>query len=596
MPLPASRYLQLLLPLLVASCVASESTPELDPGKSDGTSGQCRSYADAISTGTVEDSDAQELSGLIASRTRPGMLWAHNDGNGNTLKLYALARNGEMQRSIRIRGLDLEDLEDIAMGPGPIANQDYIYLADTGDNGNDRDEIKIIRLKEPNIDVDDVIERDDVEVFRFRYDDRDPHDAEALMVDPETGDIYVVTKHGPDERRTRVYKSEFPLDPTGRNTLVEVLRDQDAPELRGSVVAADITPDGKQIALLFKEEATRIWNREPGESIADTLRKSACLAPSAPGQQESFAFSAESDGYYLVPEGAEPTMSFVAPRQRCPEIASTDETGPLDAQSLEEVSGLVVSGRDPDLLWAVNDSGQGLTRNHITALHRDGTHLADIPLPTIENNDWEDLAIGPGPTPTQSYLYIADIGDNDEDRGKIQVHRVAEPDPDPAAIVDEIETFTFEYPNDKPRDAESLFVDPISGTLYIITRPRGGSGKTRVYRRQAPFRTDDKMTLEKVMDADDSADLEHSIVGADISSDGMVLALARRDGAPLLYQRNTEGPAFEALKYPGCRLQSFAGKHDAIALEADGRGYLQLGEGSEPTLFQAVLSFLDPTP
>jgi hypothetical protein len=578
----------------VASCVAAHPDQSPDPSKSDDSSGQCIEYADAVATGKVRDSDAQELSGLVASRSRPGLLWAHNDGNGNSLKLYAVDRDAQVQKEVRIRDLDLEDLEDIAIGPGPIAGQDYIYLADTGDNDNDRREIQVIRIPEPDLDSEEDIQRAEAEVYRFRYDDHDPHDAEALMVDPDNGDIYVITKHGPDERRTRVYKGEAPLDPVGRNTLVEVLRDEDASELRGSVVAADISQDGRRIALLFKDEATRIWTREPGQSIADTLRLDACHAPSAPGQQESFAWSTESAGFYLVPEGSNPEMSFVAPAEQCPEVTSAGEIGRIEVDSFEEVSGLVVSRRDPDLLWAINDSGHGDTRNHISAIARDGSHFGDIALPTIENVDWEDLAMGPGPNPELSYLYIADIGDNDRERGKIVVHRLAEPLP--GESVDEVESFSFEYPGDQPHDAESLLVDSLTGDLFIVTRQRQGDSKTKVYRARAPFDSEGKTTLEKVLDADDSDELSHTIVGADISEDGLVVALARRDGVPLLYHRRPEGPAFEAWKYSGCRLHSFAGKHDAIALDSKGDGYFQLAEGTDPGLFEAVLSFLPSSP
>jgi hypothetical protein len=522
------------------------------------------------------------------------MLWAHDDGNGDHFKLYALDRNGTLIQEVRIHDLDLEDVEDLAIGPGPDPELDYIYLADTGDNDNNRDEIKVVRLAEPDVDEVTSIPRSQVDVFRFRYDDHDPHDAEALFVDPDNGDIFVITKHGPDERRTRVYKGEAPLDPVGRNTLVEVLRDEDASELQGSVVAADISTDGSRIALLYKEEATRIWTREPGQSIADLLSGPACHAPSASGQQESFAFSVESDGFYLIPEGAQPALSFVATEEECPEVDAVEDLGRVEAEGLEEVSGLVVSQRDSDLLWAINDSGGGEARNHITALARDGTHLGDILLPTIENIDWEDLAIGPGPVSGLSYLYIADIGDNDQARGKVVVHRFAEPLPN--ETVSEIESFSFEYPNDDPHDAESILIDPISGDLYIITRARPGDTKTKMYRALAPFDAEGKTTLHKVLDAGDTGQLGDTIVSADISADGLLVALARREGVPLLYHRRPEGPAFEALKYPGCQLHSFAGKHDAIALDLGGVGYFQLPEGIGPHLFEAALSFLPASP
>jgi hypothetical protein len=555
------------------------------PDKSDDSSGQCAQFADAIQTGRLKGTDAEEISGLALSRKTPGLLWAHNDGDGDNAKLYAIHRDAELRAEFPIHDFDIVDLEDIAFGPGPDPDIDYLYLADTGDNGNDRDEIQVLRIPEPTLDRQGEILRDEVEVFRFVYDDSDPHDAEAIMVDPDSGEIYIVTKHGPDERRTRVYKSERTLDPVNENPLLEVLRDSDVPELAGSVVAGDISLDGSRIALLFKDEATRVWTRDAGESITETLRKPACHAPSASGQQEALAWTLDGEGFYLLPEGQEPQLSFVTTRRKCPEVSAVSETGPVLADSLEEVSGLVLSAHDPDLLWAINDSGRGDSRNHISALSRDGQHLGDIPLASIENEDWEDIAIGPGPIEGQGYLYVADIGDNDLERGNIEVHRFVEPSV--GDQVDEIETFTFEYPNDRPHDAESIFVDPVSADLYIVTRQRSGDEKTRVYRAKAPLDSSDKIQLKKVLDDGDNPDLNQSIVAADISADGSTIALARRDGVPLVYERNPEGPAFEALHYRGCRAQSFPGKQDSVALEQDGSGYFQLSEGQNPILFHA---------
>ncbi len=142
----------------------------------------------------------------------------------------------------------------------------------------------------------------------------------------------------------------------------------------------------------------------------------------------------------------------------------------------------------------------------------------------------------------------------------------------------------FEYPGDDAEDAESLFIDPITGDLYIISRKRQGNTSTNVYRAKAPFDTKAKIDLKEVFSEDDNSDLSQSIVGADIRADGLQLALLRRDGVPLLFERHPDGPAFEALSYRGCRAIGASGKHDAIALDANG-GFFQLGEGSAPALF-----------
>ena len=539
-------------------------------------------HGDSVITGEVRDNDASEISGLAMSRQQPGLLWAHNDGDGKNLELFAMARDGSGFREFKVGGLDLTDVEDISMGPGPDPSVDYLYLADTGDNPNDRKEVQVIRLPEPSLDAGQEIAEADVEVFRFEYDDDDPHDAEAIMVDPRTGDIVIVTKHGPDERHTRVYQSRPTLDPVGINILDEVLRDEDAPWLKGSAVAADISADGSKVGILFKDEATRTWEREPGESIADVLRRPACQSPSAPGQQEALAFTADGRGYYLIPEGRNANISFVAERASCANFGNPEARNDVISPIVEEVSGLAISARNPGVLWAINDSGKGESRNVLTSLTTDGEHIADTDLTRIVNEDWEDIAVGPGPEFGLSYLYIADIGDNDAERGNVQVYRFVEPVP--GEVPDRIDTLRFEYPGDNAEDAESIFIDPITGDLYIISRKRQRNTATHVYRAKAPFDTEEKIALNEVFGEEDNSDLAQSIVGADIRADGLQIALLRRDGVPLLYERHPDGPAFEALAYRGCRASGANGKHDAIALDASG-GFFQLGEGIAPTLF-----------
>ena len=90
-----------------------------------------------------------------------------------------------------------------------------------------------------------------------------------------------------------------------------------------------------------------------------------------------------------------------------------------------------------------------------------------------------------------------------------------------------------------------------------------------------------------VLGEDDQADLAQTIVGADIRADGLQIALLRRDGIPLLFERHPDGPAFEALLYRGCRAIGARGKHDGIAIDAGG-GFFQLAEGASPTLFYSA--------
>src|SRR5690606_28443866 len=80
----------------------------------------------------------------------------------------------------------------------PRAGRDYLYVADTGDNFSTRESgVSIHRILEPTppeLDAaGDAPLRAKVETMKLTYPEG-PEDAEALLVDPEVGRLYVVTK------------------------------------------------------------------------------------------------------------------------------------------------------------------------------------------------------------------------------------------------------------------------------------------------------------------------------------------------------------------------------------------------------------------
>ncbi len=91
----------------------------------------------ATVTGRVADPEATELSGLVFSRTRPDVLWTHND-SGDVPRVFALRRDGSVLGRTQITGAEAVDWEDIATGPAPGGGA-LLYLADIGDNARARD-------------------------------------------------------------------------------------------------------------------------------------------------------------------------------------------------------------------------------------------------------------------------------------------------------------------------------------------------------------------------------------------------------------------------------------------------------------------------
>lgn len=139
--------------------------------------------------------ELREDSGLVVSRTQPGVLWANND-SGDAPVLYAIDVKGKLLAKVAVQGATAVDWEDIAGGrcPEDGAATHCLYIADTGNNNRSRDVLTVYVVAEPKISGADPARPIPVRAhsFRFRY-PGDPEDAEAIAVLP-TGDVTIVTK------------------------------------------------------------------------------------------------------------------------------------------------------------------------------------------------------------------------------------------------------------------------------------------------------------------------------------------------------------------------------------------------------------------
>ena len=67
----------------------------------------------------------------------------HNDGSHK--EIFAVATTGKLVARVRIPTA-IDDVEDIAIGPGPRSGVDYVYLGDIGDNDDKRPEVRLVRF------------------------------------------------------------------------------------------------------------------------------------------------------------------------------------------------------------------------------------------------------------------------------------------------------------------------------------------------------------------------------------------------------------------------------------------------------------------
>ena len=199
--------------------------------------------------------DLKEDSGLVVSRTQPGVLWANND-SGDAPVLYAIDEKGKLLAKVAVQGATAIDWEDIAGGPCPEdgAATHCLYIADTGNNNRSRDVLTVYVIDEPSISGADPARPipANARAFRFRY-PVEPEDAEAIAVLPN-GDVTIVTKGRTPTiaffglRKTSIVKALMSGDVL---TAVHQGDTGIAPDqgLGRWVTAAAMSPDGKTLAV-----------------------------------------------------------------------------------------------------------------------------------------------------------------------------------------------------------------------------------------------------------------------------------------------------------------------------------------------------------
>ncbi|HWI70887.1 MAG TPA: hypothetical protein VNT55_02960 [Baekduia sp.] len=243
--------------------------------------------------GRVSAPEATELSGLVASPTQRGVLWAHND-SGDRARLFALRTDGSLIASLDVPGAEAVDWEDIAVGPG-----DELLVGDIGDNRAARASVDVYRVPEPRL-ADGPSATAAATRLRMTYPDG-AHDAETLLADQRTGEIVIVTKQL--DGNSGVYAARV-TDPALRKTGSLRLG------LGGLATAGDVSADGTVVAIRTYT-ALYVWSRRPGATIAQTLRRAPCVGSAQlarEGQGESLTLSRDGTSFFTVPEGASPAL------------------------------------------------------------------------------------------------------------------------------------------------------------------------------------------------------------------------------------------------------------------------------------------------
>jgi len=234
-----------------------------------------------------------EASGLVASIINPGKLWTLND-SGNDPEVFLINQQAKIETTYRLNKVENIDWEDIAIGAGPVENQNYLYVGDIGDNKAVRDCKLVYRFPEPVATGQESATITAFDTLILKLPDQ-RRDSETMIVDPLSKDLFIISKR---EDSVTVYQAHFPFP---HDTIVMENKGRIPYKL---IVAGSISPDGSEV-LLKNYGKIYYWKRKSNESIPDVLKREPKRLTYEPEHQgEAICWARDGSAFYTLSESS----------------------------------------------------------------------------------------------------------------------------------------------------------------------------------------------------------------------------------------------------------------------------------------------------
>lgn len=254
------------------------------------------SYEKPKTVGTFQDPRIRESSGIAASPCQTDVYWTHND-SGDGPQIFASDLRGRSLGSWQVAKAKNVDWEDIAAAK-EADGRCFLYIGEIGNNKGERAEGAIYRVAEPAAGGSGG-ETEAASVMRFRYPDG-PHNAETLLVNPDSGLIYILTKRS--DAPSTIYRLPMNFDSPAAVT-AEKIGELSVPSVpNGLLTGGSISPDHKRVMVcdytqgyelnlpfgstnfedIFKQKPVivNLGDRKQGEAVTYTADGQAVVATS----------------------------------------------------------------------------------------------------------------------------------------------------------------------------------------------------------------------------------------------------------------------------------------------------------------------------
>jgi len=287
--------------VLFAILVLCNNAYALDRKRAVASSGAGRStsllpfWSDGLSLGNFDSSaNWQELSGM-ATANKSGnepYLWIISDSPANMLA--AVSRTNASNQGVWTLTSppaysDWEDIESAIINGVP-----YLYVFDFGNNPNAIDsrgagiDMRIFRIVEPTVTGSGSSTSNYIAIDVAFPSAPTQRDCEAAIIDPDTGDIYIITKR---ESAPGVYYLPHALTYTGTQTLTDLGDMFDIPDVTTvplgatavNVTDAAISPNGKEILVKNYNDIYYFSRNKNTQTIFQALSTTGTIVPSYVG-------------------------------------------------------------------------------------------------------------------------------------------------------------------------------------------------------------------------------------------------------------------------------------------------------------------------
>lgn len=292
--------LSLSLGLFCAACAIAQEAPAWPEQPVPSTSERVAILA---------DKRLNESSGLACGSRDPSIFWTLNDSGGEPC-VFAIDRSGKTRAKVRVRDAANFDWEDLAIGKDD-KGAPALFIGDIGDNFQVRPTLQVYQIPEPAISAPDQPVGETAsavpQIWRANYPDGN-HNAESLLVQPQTNRLYILTKS--EDGRSALYAfpqplqsgMSMPLEKITNLTFPTLIRAGKRPHDNCMTTAAGFSPDGSRL-IVATYSSLYEWKLPPGKPLAEALQQAPVrIEPELLRQVEGVCYDSDSLTLWLTSE------------------------------------------------------------------------------------------------------------------------------------------------------------------------------------------------------------------------------------------------------------------------------------------------------